>query len=103
VFEIRKILRLWLHGEGLRSVERLTAIDRKTVRRYVAAAIECGVDRHGGEDQLSDPVVAVICEKVRPHRPRGRGLAWEALAANHDDVKVWPVDQLLRWLRPVSC
>jgi hypothetical protein len=34
VYEIREILRLWLRGEGVRSIERLTATDRKTVRRY---------------------------------------------------------------------
>lgn len=31
VFEIREILRLWLRKEGSRSIERLTATDRKTV------------------------------------------------------------------------
>jgi hypothetical protein len=40
---------LWPRGEGLRSIERLAAVDRKTVRRYVAAALECGVARVGGE------------------------------------------------------
>ena len=38
VFEVREVLRLWLAGEGLRSVERLSQVDRKTVRRYVEAA-----------------------------------------------------------------
>jgi len=35
----------WLAGEGIRSVERLSQVDRKTVRRYVAAAVAAGVDR----------------------------------------------------------
>ena len=91
VFEIREILRLWLRKEGLRSIERLTATDRKTVRRYVTAAIAAGVDPAGGEEQLTDAVVAVICEAVRPHRPGGRGAAWEALVANHDDLETWLV------------
>ena len=30
VFEIREVLRLWLRGEGLRSIERLSSVDRKT-------------------------------------------------------------------------
>ena len=38
VFEVREVLRLWLAGEGLRSIERLSQVDRKTVRRYVEAA-----------------------------------------------------------------
>jgi hypothetical protein len=35
VFEVREVLRLWMRGESLRSVERLAGMDRKTVRRYV--------------------------------------------------------------------
>jgi hypothetical protein len=35
-------------------VERLSGVDRKTVRRYVTAAEEAGPDRPGGEDQLTD-------------------------------------------------
>jgi transposase len=99
VYEIREIVRLWMRDEGLRSIERLTGVDRKTVRRYVAAAVECGVDRYGGEAQLTDVVLAVICEKVRPHRPRGHGRGWEALAANHDDLKVWLVERKLTVVR----
>jgi hypothetical protein len=33
VYEIREILRLWLRGKGLRSIEAMTGVDRKTVRR----------------------------------------------------------------------
>ncbi len=92
VFEIREILRLWLRGEGFRSIERLAGTNRKTVHRYIDAAVAAGVDRAGGEEQLTDAVMAVICEAVRPHRPRGRGVAWEALAAHHDQLKTWLVD-----------
>src|SRR5450755_4969343 len=53
VHEIREVLRLWLRGAGIRSAERLAGLDRKTVRRYVAAAQACWLDRAGGEGQLS--------------------------------------------------
>jgi hypothetical protein len=69
------------------------------VRRYVTAATAAGVDRAGGEEQLTDAVVAVICEQVRPHRPRGRGPAWEALVANHEDLKAWLVEEKLTVVR----
>ncbi len=49
VFEVREALRLWLRGEGIRAVERMAQLDRKTVRRYVAAATELGLVRDGGE------------------------------------------------------
>ena len=37
------MLRLWLDGKGFRSVERLAQVDRKTVRRYVEAAVGLGL------------------------------------------------------------
>ena len=89
VFEVREVLRLWLRGEGIRSMERLAGVDRKTVRRYVAAALELGLIRDGGEDQLSDEFVGSVVEAVRPHRRDGRGDAWRALAANHELIVGW--------------
>ena len=89
VFEVREVLRLWLRGEGIRSMERLAGVDRKTVRRYVAAALELGLIRDGGEDQLSDEFVGSVVEAVRPHRRDGRGEAWRALAANHELIVGW--------------
>lgn len=32
---VLEVLRLWLLGHGLRAIERLAQVDRKTVRRYV--------------------------------------------------------------------
>lgn len=40
---IREVLRLWLREEGHRSIERLVPVDRTTVRRYIGAAVACGV------------------------------------------------------------
>ena len=73
VFEVREVLRLWLAGEGFRSVERLSQVDRKTVRRYVTAAEQLGVQRDGGDGQLSDVFVGMVVEAVRPHRSDGHG------------------------------
>jgi transposase len=92
VFEVREVLRLWLLGEGLRSIERLAVVDRKTVRRYVTAAVEAGLVRDGGVGQLGDELLASVCEAVRPHRPNGHGLAWGLLVANHAQLKTWLVE-----------
>jgi hypothetical protein len=89
VFEVREVLRLWLQGEGIRATERLTGLDRKTVRRYVAAAVELGLVRDGGEEQLSDDFIGSVIEAVRPHRSDGRGEAWGLLVAHHDLVVEW--------------
>jgi hypothetical protein len=86
VHEIREVLRLWVRGEGLRSIERLSGLDRKTVRRYVAAAQSCGVVREGGEGQLGDGLLSRVAEAVRPHRADGHGQAWAVLeAARHSN------------------
>ena len=83
VHEVREVLRLWLRGEGFRSVARLARVDRKTVRRYVAAAQACGLDRAGGEGQLGDELLSAVAERVRPHRADGHGASWALLAAHH--------------------
>ena len=80
VFEVREVLRLWLRGEGIRATQRLAGVDRKTVRRYLAAAIELGLDRAGGESQLSDELLGLVVERVRPHRLDGHGRAWRCWA-----------------------
>jgi transposase len=89
VFEVREALRLWLGDHGFRAVERLSGVDRKTVRRYVTAAVEAGLDRAGGEEQLSDEFLAVVVERVRPHRLDGHGEAWRLLEAHREQIKAW--------------
>ena len=73
----------------MRSIERLALVDRKTVRRYVAAACECGLIRDGDEQQLTDELLGLVCERVRPHRPDGHGEGWTLLQARHDQLKRW--------------
>ena len=80
---------MWLRGEGLRAVSRLVGMDRKTVRRYVEAAGELGLDRAGGDDQLTDALLGRVVERVRPHRTDGRGEPWRLLGACREQLKVW--------------
>jgi hypothetical protein len=71
---------------GLRSAARLAEVDRKTVRRYVQAAVACGLDACGGEGQLGDELLSLVAERVRPHRADAHGRSWELLAAHHQQV-----------------
>ena len=89
VFEVREVLRLWLRGETLRGIERLSRVDRKTVRRYVEAATGQGLVRESGEDQLHDELIGSVVEAVRPHRSDGHGEAWRLLTTHHDQIKAW--------------
>jgi transposase len=95
VYEIREVLRLWLRGESQRSIERLAGVNRKTVRRYLAAAVEVGVRPDGGDCQLDDVVLGAVCERVRPHRVDGHGEGWATLAGEHDRLRQWLVDERL--------
>ena len=95
VFEVRELLRLWLGGEGLREISRLAGMDRKTVRRYVEAAEELGLDRAGNDDQLSDVFIGEVVERVRPHRTDGHGEAWRTLDAHRDQLRKWLKDDEL--------
>jgi len=89
VFEIKEVLRLWLRGEGYRGIDRLSGVDRKTARRYVEAAVASGLTRDSGEAQLTDVVIGLVCEKVRPARPAGHGAGWESLVPHEDEIKAW--------------
>lgn len=89
VVEIREVLRRWVRGEGQRAIDRNTGVDRKTVRRYVEAAVAVGVVANGDESQLSDGVIGLVCLAVRPDRPRGHGAAWEALVPHTELIKEW--------------
>lgn len=82
VVEVREVLRLWSLGESLRSISRLTGLDRKTVRRYVKAA------RQGGcqvGETASDTAVGEVIGRVRAQGPGVRGSMW-ALCAEHRDL-----------------
>src|SRR5689334_22653976 len=87
VSEIREVLRAWLSGEGLRRVAGQAGVDRKTARRYVQAAVDAGLARDGGLAQLTDELVGLVAEVVRPVRPGGHGQAWEALETRRAEVE----------------
>jgi hypothetical protein len=93
VHEIREVLRLWVRGESERTVARLSLVDRKTVKRYVTAAVEAGLVRDGDEGQLTDGLIGQVCELVRPHRPDGHGAGWETLRSHHDQLNTWLVEE----------
>jgi transposase len=94
VVQIREALRRWLRGEGERPIARAVGVDRKTARRYIAAAMEAGVDRTGGEVQLSDELIGRLVEAVRPHRTDGHGAPWRSLLAEEEQIKEWVKEDL---------
>ena len=92
--QVKEALRRWLSGEGERPIAQGVGIDRKTARRYIAAAVEFGVDRCGGEEQLSDELIGQVVERVRPHRPDGHGEAGGCCWARRSASRAWVSEDL---------
>lgn len=95
VHEVREVLRHWVGTElGQRPIAERAGVDRKTVRRYVEAAVELGVVREGGLEQLSDELVGAVINAVRPERAQGHGAAWDRLAPVEEEIRGWVDDGL---------
>ena len=65
--EIEEVIRRWQAGNSQRSIATGTGLSRETVRRYLAASLEAGVEEEGPvptEDQLS------VLASVRRSGPR---------------------------------
>lgn len=89
VSEVREALRAWLAGLGLRRVAEQAGVDRKTARRYVEAAQDAGLVRDADDSQLTDELIGLVVERVRPARPGGHGQAWETLEPWTEQITEW--------------
>lgn len=89
VVEVREVLRAWLEGHGLRKVAERAGVDRKTARRYVAAAEAAGLVRDAGVGAVTDELVGAVVEAVRPARPNGHGASWEVLLDHEEQIRAW--------------
>ena len=92
VVEVREVLRAWLEGAGLRKVAERAGVDRKTARRYVEAAQAEGLSREAGvavDEAVTDELIGLVVEAVRPVRPNGHGAAWETLLAHEEQIRAW--------------
>jgi hypothetical protein len=89
VVEVREVLRAWQEGQGLRRVAERAGVDRKTARRYVEAAQAAGLARQAGSAAVTDELIGLVVEAVRPARPGGHGAAWEALLAHEEQIRAW--------------
>lgn len=89
VVEVREVLRAWLEGAGPRKVAERAGVDRKTARRYVAAAEAAGLAREAGVEAVTDELVGAVVDAVRPVRPDGHGRAWEELLGHEEAIRAW--------------
>lgn len=89
VVEVREVLRAWLAGQGLRKAAERAGVDRKTARRYVAAAQAAGLSRDAGVQAVTDELIGVVVEAVRPARSNGHGCSWELLGEHEEQIRAW--------------
>jgi hypothetical protein len=89
-----RVLWLWLANERLRSIERLGPGRSQDRASLCGGGCSLGLDRAGGEGQLSDEFIGQVVEAVRPHRVDGQGDAWRTLADHHDQIMTWVKDDL---------
>jgi len=76
-------------GDGSRKIARMAGPDRKTVRRYIAAAERAGLTRQAGGDQITDELLGQIVDAVRPARPGGHGQSWQVLLDKKTEIEGW--------------
>ena len=90
VVEVREVLRAWLEpGVGLRKAAERAGVDRKTARRYVEAAQAAGLAREASPDAVTDELIGLVVEAVRPARPGGHGPAWQMLLGHEEQIRAW--------------
>ena len=95
VHEVREVLRHWLGSElGQRPIAERAGVDRKTAKRYIDAAVELGVCRDRGLEQLTDELIGAVINEVRPERAQGHGAAWERLLLVEDEIRGWVGEEL---------
>ena len=92
MIELREVWRRYSAGEGVRAIARGTGIDRKTITKYVAAAVALGLRR--GAPPPTEDQLAAFGREVRG-MPVGRPAALaERLASQQGQIAAWLTDGL---------
>jgi hypothetical protein len=65
MLEVKEVLRLWLARRAKKAIARQVGVDRNTVRRYIKAAVACGLSEEDGADALTDERLAAVIARIR--------------------------------------
>jgi transposase len=92
VIELREVWRRYSAGDGVRAIARGIGVDRKTIAKYVAAAVAVGLSR--GVPPPTDEQLAAFVRELRG-TPVGRPAALpEQLAPYQAQIAAWLADGL---------
>jgi hypothetical protein len=85
--EGKEVLRQWLSGKARKSIARWVRVNRRTSRPYIQVAKECGLQKGGGIDSLTEERFELILEALpATDRSRRRGHGWEGLRPLHQQL-----------------
>lgn len=76
MIEVKEVLRLWKSGMPKKRIAAQLGFDVKTVRRYIKAARQCGLECEGSLEALDDALVASVVGHIKPVLGRPHGDVW---------------------------
>jgi transposase len=94
MIELREVVRRWQAGDGFRAIARATRIDRKTVARYVRAAVAAGLTRGGPSP--TDQQIAAVRHSLTGDPAPPPSAEMQALAPYREQICAWLTDDKLR-------
>jgi len=86
MIEIKEVLRRWQAAQSLHQIARETALDYKTVRRYLGAAKFCGLARNGTLDEAE---IAHVSKRVQGRPAAERTADWRAPDGQRAQIEAW--------------
>src|SRR5258708_6591483 len=103
MLEVKEVLRRWIAGEDTKPLARKTGVSRNTARKYIKAAIKCGL-RKGAWLSLTDGALAAVLAELKVPVERAHGETWALCEAQRDfiakkladDVMLTKVGRLLK-------
>jgi transposase len=86
MIDVREMLRRWTAGQGERRIARESGADRKTVRRYLAMAVQLGIERDAA---LDDATVQAVAQAVQARPIAAPSEERAELALHKDRIAAW--------------
>src|SRR4051794_19226873 len=77
MIDVKELLRRWAAQQGVRRIARETCTDRKTVGRYVDAAVKVGLPR---DRELDETEIHQVAQRVQARPLPDASAEWEAVA-----------------------
>jgi transposase len=86
MIDIKEVLRRWSARQSLHQIAYETGVDRKTVRRYVRAAVSCSLPQ-GRE--LTEDEIHEVGQRVQSRPLPAPSDEWQAVAAHKVRIEAW--------------